>query len=60
MTEETIYVIQAGQCKRFFQRARSTVYKAYSENVAFKLIKFILMELEVAGSLQGMVFIWPG
>lgn len=36
------------------------MYKAYSENVTFKLIKLILLELEVAGSLQGMAFIWPG
>jgi len=36
------------------------VYKADSENVTFKLMKFILMELEVAGSVQGMAFIWLG
>lgn len=53
-------MIQIGWCKRLFQRARSTVCKSYSENVTFKFIKFILMELEVAGSLQGMAFIWPG
>lgn len=36
------------------------MYKADSENITFKLIKFILMGLEVAGSVQGMAFIWPG
>lgn len=53
-------MIQTRQCKRFFQRARSTVDKVYSENVTYKLIKLILMELEVARSLQDMAFIWPG
>lgn len=41
VTKETIYVIQTGWCRRLFQGARSTVYKAAPENVTFKLIKFI-------------------
>lgn len=40
--------------------ARSAVYKAAPENVTFKLIKFILMELKVTGSTPGMAFICPG
>lgn len=60
VTKEMNYVIQTGQCRRLFQGARSTVYKAARENAAFKLIKFILMELEVTGSTLGMAFICPG
>lgn len=60
VTKETIYVIQTGWCRRLFQGARSTVYKASPENATFKLIKFISVELEVTGSTQGMAFICPG
>lgn len=53
-------MIQTGWCRRLFQGARSTVYKAAHENATFRLIKFILMELEVAGPTLGMAFICPG
>lgn len=60
VTKETIYVIQTGRCRRLFQGARSTVYKAAPGNATFKLIKFILMELEVTGSTPAYGFYLPG